>query len=594
MSEGSSQRNAARPGLGWSPRNFRFDELDRDTACVPYGEADVELPAKFWGKTLRVEGRLIAPDLHHRPRWQPPARVLALEKRWQKLFDAAGLARWKERLDKWLAVWPRITTPPTLEVSLDGAPLFCHTPAQNNFVAEGTLPPRPDGRETFRLGFRLRNVQPAGFLSGVATYFMSAPMPLALWRRMCDWRFRNLQHRRLRLATLSVDGELVVDFRGHAALPGPAVRKEVRPGLNIVGHFLSEHSMGDAARGSVRAADAAGVPTCLVRLRLPLTSRQSDETVRARLSETMKLPVSLYHINVRETDEIEKHHGEGWMSGRYNIAYWLWETDEFPEDWVRYARWFDEIWTSSRFCAEAIQMSVPVPVVNMPLVVEFAPPAGTNFRAKFGLPEDLFLFLFVFDMNSLAARKNPEAVVEAFRRVAAKNPKAGLVLKTHNVARNAADMERLRARLAGLPNVFVIDRTLARQEVYELMACCDAFVSLHHAEGFGYCVAEAMFLGKPVVSTDWSATAEYVTPQNGFPVRYRMVRLEHHVDEYVRGSEWAEPDVEHAAECMAKLAADPQLCAKLGAQGARDIRERFSAAAVGRRYARRLESILFW
>ena len=43
-----------------------------------------------------------------------------------------------------------------------------------------------------------------------------------------------------------------------------------------------------------------------------------------------------------------------------------------------------------------------------------------------------------------------------------------------------------------------------------------------------------------------------------------------------------------------KLAADPQLCAALGAQAAREMREHFSAAAVGRRYVQRLESILFW
>jgi glycosyltransferase involved in cell wall biosynthesis len=385
-----------------------------------------------------------------------------------------------------------------------------------------------------------------------------------------------------------------VSFGEHAAAPGPVLRKQARPGLNIVGHFLSEHSAGDAARGSVRAADAVGLPTSLIRLRVPLTSRQGDDTMKARLCEVMTERVSLYHINVREAEEIEQYHGAGWMDGRYNIAYWPWETREFPEAWVRYARHFNEIWSPSRFAAEAIQMRVPIPVLTMPHVIEFPPPVGRNFRAKFGLPNDLFLFLFVFDLNSLAARKNPEAVVEAFGRVVANNKATGLVLKTHNAERNAEDMERLRGQIAGLPNVFLIDRTFDRHEVYELMAGCDAFVSLHHAEGFGLGVAEAMYLGKPAVSTDWSATAEYVTPQNGFPVRYHLTRLQHHVDEYVRGTEWAEPDIEHAAACMKKLAADPQLCATLGAQAAHDVRERFNAAAIGRRYAQRLESILFW
>ncbi|MEW6667950.1 MAG: glycosyltransferase family 4 protein [Thermodesulfobacteriota bacterium] len=580
--------------MKWSPRNFRFDELDICSACIPYGPAQVEIPAVTWGKTIRIEGRLLAADHPYKPRWEPPARVCFFEDRWQAVFRTLGIAGLKERFDAWVARWPKITRVPALEVTLDGRRLLRHTPSRPEFVAEATLPLRPRGRGSFRIGFRLRRVMAAEALAQVASPLIAMPMPLALWKRMRDWEFRSLQHRRLRLVMASVDGEVIVDFREHSAAPGPTLRKIARPGLNIVGHFLSEHSMGDTARGSVAAVDAVGVPACLVRLRIPLTSRQGDDTVKARLSGGMVHPVSLYHINVREAEEIEQYHGAGWMSGRHNIAYWAWEMREFPEDWVRHARYFNEIWSPSRFATEAIQMRVPVPVLTMPPVIEFPAPAGTNFRGKFGLPERLFLFLFVFDMNSLAARKNPEATVDAFRDVVSRNPATGLVLKTHNVSRNATDFQRLRERCAGLPNVFLIDRTLARREVYELMACCDAFVSLHHAEGFGLCVAEAMFLGKPAVSTDWSATAEYVTSQNGFPVRYRLTRLERHIDEYVRGTEWAEPDVEHAAWCMQRLAADPRLCAALGAQAARDMRERFSAAAVGRRYAQRLESVMFW
>ena len=168
------------------------------------------------------------------------------------------------------------------------------------------------------------------------------------------------------------------------------------------------------------------------------------------------------------------------------------------------------------------------------------------------------------------------------------------MLKTHDTARNSADMKRLREQIAGVPNVFLLDRTPAPHEVYELMACCDAFVLPHHAECFGLCAAEAVFLGKPAVSTDWSATAEYVTLQTGFPLRYHLTRLDHHIDECLRGAKSAKPDLEHAAVCMEKLAADRQLCAALGAQAARDIRERFSAAAIGHTYAQRLESVLFW
>ena len=594
MTANAWQRKARAPGFTWSPRNFRFDELDRGSACLPYGEAEVELPAMFWGTTIRVEGKLIAPELKYRAQSLPAPSVQAFDRRWQKFMRVVGLSGLQRRFEQWITAWPRIATPPTLELSVDGKPLFRGTPSQSDFRISGALPPRPETLETFRVGFRLRNVKMAEALASIAKRMQAVPMPLALWQRMRDWQYRNIQHRSLRLLAVWIDDKLVVDFREQSAAPGPALRKAARPGLNIVGHLLSEDSVGHSARGSVRAADAAGLSTCLVRLNIPLITPQTDETLKARLSEALNYPVSLYHIFVREPEDIAQYHGAGWMEGRYNIAYWPWETREFPDAWTRHARHFNEIWTPSRFSNEAIQMRVPVPVLTMPHVIDFPLPGPENVRTKFVLPERLFLFLFVFDMNSLVGRKNPEAVAEAFRRVASKNPATGLVLKTQNGWRNAADMARLREQLADLPNVHLIDRTMPRHELIELMTCCDAFVSLHHAEGFGLCVAEAMYLGKPVVSTDWSATAEYVTPQNGFPVRYRLVTLQDRIDVFARGTEWAEPDVEHAASCMAKLASDPQLCATLGAQAAHDVRERFNAAAIGRRYAQRLESILFW
>ena len=50
MGETSSQSQAFRPAFIWSPRNARFDELDSDSTCIPYGKAELELLAGFWRK----------------------------------------------------------------------------------------------------------------------------------------------------------------------------------------------------------------------------------------------------------------------------------------------------------------------------------------------------------------------------------------------------------------------------------------------------------------------------------------------------------------------------------------------------------------
>ncbi|OYU98574.1 MAG: glycosyl transferase family 1, partial [Verrucomicrobiales bacterium VVV1] len=122
-------------------------------------------------------------------------------------------------------------------------------------------------------------------------------------------------------------------------------------------------------------------------------------------------------------------------------------------------------------------------------------------------------------------------------------------------------------------------------------AACDVCVSRHRSEGFGLAVAECMALGKPVIATDWSATAEFVTADNGCPVRAPLITLTENYGPYAKGSTWADPDPAHAAEWMKKLFADRALAARLGARARATIEARFAPAVIGARYRRRLEAI---
>jgi glycosyltransferase involved in cell wall biosynthesis len=256
-------------------------------------------------------------------------------------------------------------------------------------------------------------------------------------------------------------------------------------------------------------------------------------------------------------------------------------------------RFFDEIWCPSEFTRAAIAAKLPKPVLAMPHAIDFPLPQG-NFRSKFGLPERTFLFLFVYDLNSTQERKNPRATVAAFRKAFPGGGSVGLVIKTHNPDRHSAVFAELQAELAGLPDVHLICETLSRAAVYELQQTCDCFVSLHRAEGFGLNVAEAMFLGKPVIVTDWSGTAEFVTPANGCPVNYRLTKLERDHGPYGRGQTWADPDIEHGAHWMRQLVRDEALRLRLGQQAAADIRRLFSPEVIGRRYVRRLAAFSLW
>ena len=80
-------------------------------------------------------------------------------------------------------------------------------------------------------------------------------------------------------------------------------------------------------------------------------------------------------------------------AGKYNIGYWAWELPEFPDAWIHFADYFDEIWAPSQFAAAAIAEKVPVPVLAMPHAISFPRPEG-DFRPKFGLQPTTFFSCF--------------------------------------------------------------------------------------------------------------------------------------------------------------------------------------------------------
>ncbi len=406
-------------------------------------------------------------------------------------------------------------------------------------------------------------------------------------------RFRaQNKNRQLRLITLTTrDGETIFDFAVRLSPYSTAfARRHTRIEFNLAGFLTADLGVGESARCMARAADAAGIPITLVPLKLHCKNRRGDQTYASRLQEANPYAVNIVHIDAPASRDIDHHHGKTFRAGKYNIGYWAWELPEFPDAWVPGFAYFDEIWTPSDFARAAIAMKSPLPVLAMPHAISFARPAGDH-RTRFGLPSDKFLFLFLYDLNSFSARKNPHAVIDAFRASGLAGAGAGLVIKVQNATENPEDFAALQAAVRDLPDTAIITGTLARTEIYELESACDCFVSLHRSEGFGLAVAECMYLGKPVISTDWSATAEYVTTDNGCPVRCTPVQITQSKGPYGKGQIWAEPDIAHAAEWMRRLFADRALAGRLGAAARETIEARFSPAVIGARYRRRLESI---
>ncbi len=406
--------------------------------------------------------------------------------------------------------------------------------------------------------------------------------PLQAWRKQA-------RNRRLRIRSIEAGGEMLYDFSNRASPYNTAfARHLVRPGANLLGYFRADLGIGESVRCMARALDAARVPQALIDLRLPCKNTMSEDTFVARLQSENPHRINIVHVDPPGMGDIDHHHGQDFRKGKYTIGYWAWELPEFPAAWAQYAELCDEIWAPSHFTTDSIAEQVSVPVLAMPHSISFARPSG-DFRTKFGLPPGKFLFLVLYDLNSYSVRKNPGAVIEAFRLSGLAGKNASLVIKIHNVKGNEADFAGLQTATASLPGTVFISRTLTRPEVYELESACDCLVSLHRSEGFGLAVAECMYLGKPVIATNWSATAEFLDDSNGCPVRATLVTLDRNYGPYAKGQTWAEPDVTHAAAWMQRLVAEPATAAALGAAARASIEKRFSPEVIGARCRRRLE-----
>ncbi len=380
------------------------------------------------------------------------------------------------------------------------------------------------------------------------------------------------------------------------------------PGCNLVGFARGEFGIGQHLRGVAGAFEANSLDYSVVNYERTL-HRQEDHSLDSTLASAKgndeaaepddRHRANLFCLNAGGVLELYNDHRE-LFAERYNIGYGFWELSDFPDAWLPVMNVLDEIWAPSRYVQQVISEKAAVPVLHMPLAVDFEHPPPTTEerydRRDFGLAREQIVFLFTFDFSSRIRRKNPQGVIEAFRRAFPRERRdVTLVLKTKTVDSVAEQVEDYQtvARIArGDRRIQLINATWPRQKVLDLIRCTDVYVSLHRAEGFGLGMAEAMKLGKPVIATDYSGNTDFTHPDNACLVGFELIDVQPGENYDLEGeSVWAEPDVEEAADHMRFLAKDAEARQQLGANGQRFINEFHSARVVGERYRQRLRRI---
>ena len=273
----------------------------------------------------------------------------------------------------------------------------------------------------------------------------------------------------------------------------------------------------------------------------------------------------------------------------HRIAYWNWELERVPDEWAEAAALVDAIWSPTRFVADAMRARMPKPVHHMLPGVEVGPVETIN-RAALGVPENDFVFLFMFDLHSQLHRKNPVSVSRAFQAAFRADDPVTLVIKTSGGDIHSADLAELREAIRG-PNVLLLDELMSRSRAYGLISLSDCFVSLHRSEGFGLGLAEAMLMGKPVIATGYSGNLDFMNRENSLLVDYEMVEIKEDRPIYTQGNFWAEPSIEQASAYMRQVFENPDDARARALRVQPEIQRLLSLEAAGNRMRKRLEQI---
>lgn len=372
----------------------------------------------------------------------------------------------------------------------------------------------------------------------------------------------------------------------------PAIAPERLTGATLVGHPYLISGRGEDLRAAAHAFDAARLPFDLCNTfgaGQRNASQLSQFPYFDRLTTQATRRAHVFFLNADEMASARAHLGQPWFSDALRIGCWAWELSRFPDAWLPALDHVDEIWAPSRFIQQAISERTTKPVVRMPLVVE--PTAADHGRERFRLPPDQFLFLFFFDFTSFIARKNPYAALRALKRAfpAGRAQDVGMVIKLNGGQLRPDDYQAFKAEAAlGRDNVYLIDEVLSDGEIGALMKACDAFISLHRSEGFGRGPAEAMYFGKPVVTTAYSGNLDYCNDLNCWLVDYQLKPVRSGEYPQPEGQVWAEPDIDQAAELMRQIVDQPAEVARRVERACEGIRRCHSAEAIGAMARRRL------
>ncbi len=349
-----------------------------------------------------------------------------------------------------------------------------------------------------------------------------------------------------------------------------------REPVEIVGYLSMAVGVGESARLCAGALSETGRAISLSDVSTHPDEKSFAGWAPSHLS-TEPPGSRIWHLNPPMLPRAILKKGLANFTRAFNIGYFAWELEVVPAEWRNGLRYMNAVFVPSEFTRRAIAPLTKASVIVVPHPVT-EKPASEGMREKFGIEKDAFLVSFIFSAGSSINRKNPQAVIEAFRLFSADCPSAFLLMKASgNIDKDEA-LRELIASISGESRIRIVTDKLSNAEINGLIRSSDAYVSLHRSEGFGLTVAEAIMHRTPVISTAWSGTEDFCDPENSWLVASALIPVVDSHPEFagLPGAVWADPSPEIAAAHLSDIFRAPER-AREKAEKAREFLLRYLA-----------------
>lgn len=366
-------------------------------------------------------------------------------------------------------------------------------------------------------------------------------------------------------------------------------------GVRYVGALADTSGYGSAGRGYAGALLTTGE----VDLTLEVVSFEQQRTTHGKLGERLRpymdrkvdYSVQIVHLT---PENFPRFHNPN----VYNIGYAAWETDKLPVDWPGYCNLMDEIWVPSDYNVEVFKNSgVVKPVKKVIHGVEL--PDTTGITPLDIADPDVFVFGSIFQWTE---RKNPIGLLKSYLTEFTAGEKVHLALKTYRMNTSQAEQDTIKNTVAAVkralnlssyPPITFYGSLMPDEMIKAFHMRENCFVLPVRSEGFGLPMAEALAMGKPVISTRYGGVLEFLDDSNSYLVDYMMTPVYGMIFGNYDGSmSWAEPSIMGIRKVMRQAYENQDEAKAKGSKGQKDIASRFNWKVVGDVMINRLKQVV--